>query len=272
MTERRPRRASRSPERAAPPWDTAAIAAALRATPEPRLDELRGPGVRLRLGTPPATDLDLFPARLELRLASADLSINLSPQRAPVLAHEAVVFESPTSVLSVNRSGALTLVFTPALDTTELDATVAPLVPPTTTEGPDVPPDPRTGVAVDLVTPPEVLPTLPPTTDDVRPNDGAPEKEPRVRLTGRLGTDVRYRETRNGKLVGSFPVAVTQDDASVRWHSVKVFGDRAAKLRDSGLTRGQLADVVGYLHRREVEGKDGVRVEEEVYAVVVKPR
>ena len=76
----------------------------------------------------------------------------------------------------------------------------------------DVSPEPRTGVLVDLVTPHEVSeapPPIDPLTGAARRGDMDPEKEPCVRLTGRLGTDVHYRETRTGTLIGAFPIAVT---------------------------------------------------------------
>lgn len=39
------------------------------------------------------------------------------------------------------------------------------------------------------------------------PNEA--EQETRIHLAGRLGTEVRYRMTRNGKLSAAFPIAVT---------------------------------------------------------------
>jgi single-stranded DNA-binding protein len=95
-----------------------------------------------------------------------------------------------------------------------------------------------------------------------------------VRLTGRLGTDVRYRTTRNGKTVASFALAIKQDNGSTRWQDVLVFNERADKLRAGAAPKkGQFCEVIGYVHQKEVKGKDGaVRTVEELYAVVVKAR
>lgn len=104
--------------------------------------------------------------------------------------------------------------------------------------------------------------------------DAGKETEERIRLAGRLGTEIRYRTTRSGKLIASFPIAITQDDGTVRWQDVLLFGDKAARLRDGDAPkRGQYTEVVGYLHQKHVKNKDGTtRLVEEVYGVVVKPR
>ena len=106
------------------------------------------------------------------------------------------------------------------------------------------------------------------------PNPNEDKERARVRLAGRLGTDPRFRETRTGVLVGSFPIAVPQDDGSTRWETVVAFKERAAKLRgDGGPKKGRHVEVIGSRRCREQPTRDGkVRVVEEVYAVVVKPR
>jgi single-stranded DNA-binding protein len=100
------------------------------------------------------------------------------------------------------------------------------------------------------------------------------EQQERIQLAGRLGTDIRYRTTRSGKLIAKFPLAIKQEDGSTKWKDVKVFGERAAKLQAGDqLRRGQYTEITGYVHQREVTRKDGTtRTVEEIYAVVVKPR
>jgi len=211
------------------------------------------------------------------------LTFSLIQAHPPRLAHEAVVFESTDKTLSVNRSGALTLVFSPIRD-----AAGSPLTPPAPLGGTDVSLD-GLEFPSDGLTPTQGIPpvSIDASADDAfteHPAGRAPgeerqggeeagEKEPRVRLTGRLGTNVRDRETGTGTLIGSFPIAVTKADESVHWRNVKVFGDRAAMPRDVGLGRGHVAEFVDYVHAREVRGKDrSTRIGEEVHAVVVTPR
>ncbi|WP_405626157.1 single-stranded DNA-binding protein [Streptomyces sp. NBC_00016] len=115
------------------------------------------------------------------------------------------------------------------------------------------------------------------TPEPVKPTEGAPQKEQgakeeaeaseaerqRVKLVGRLGRTPTVRETANGKLVGKFPLAVHLDDGTTRWHNILAFGERAAALKtraEAGeLVKGNEIEVVGYLHEREYQGKDGAR-------------
>ena len=104
---------------------------------------------------------------------------------------------------------------------------------------------------------------------------GLPEPETgqeRVRFGGCLGSDPRFRETRNGVLIGSFPVAVQQDDGSTKWERVVAFKERATKLQgESGPKKGKYVEVIGYRHERDEKGRGGrVRRIEEIYAVVIK--
>ena len=181
----------------------------------------------------------------------------------PRLAPEGLVFELASApagrFLSVSPAGEVTLF---------LAASEGPQRPsgaPGPANRPTVLPDSASGVDGDPAAPEGAC--RPPLPDP----DGDKERE-RVRLAGRLGADPRFRETRNGVLVGSFPIAVRQEDGSTRWETVVAFQERAAKLRgEGGPRKGQHVEVIGYRHRREQPTKDGtVRVVEEVYAVVVK--
>jgi hypothetical protein len=97
----------------------------------------------------------------------------------------------------------------------------------------------------------------------------------RVKLVGRLGRTPSVRETATGKLVGKFPLAVHLEDGTTQWHNILAFGDRAAALRtrmESGeLVKGNEIEVVGYLHEREYQGRDGTtKTAQEIYSVAVK--
>jgi hypothetical protein len=113
--------------------------------------------------------------------------------------------------------------------------------------------------------------------------DGQPEAEiaqaetERVKLVGRIGRTPMVRETAGGKLVAKFPLAVHLEDGTTKWHDVLAFNDRAAALKkrlEAGeLVKGNEIEVVGYLHEREYQGKDGTtKTAQEIYSVAVKRR
>ncbi|MEV5879856.1 single-stranded DNA-binding protein [Streptomyces sp. NPDC052101] len=96
----------------------------------------------------------------------------------------------------------------------------------------------------------------------------------RVKLVGRLGRTPTVRETAAGKLVGKFPLAVHLDDGTTKWHNIVAFGERAAALKtrtEAGeLVKGNEIEVVGYLHEREYQGRDGTtKTAQEIYSVAV---
>ena len=94
---------------------------------------------------------------------------------------------------------------------------------------------------------------------------------PRVTLTGRIGTAIRFRTTRNGTIVATFPLAVHGEGGQTTWYTIRTFGDRAKKLQGT-LLKGQEIEVVGYVHVRDkTNPKTGeTRQVEEIYAAVVK--
>jgi hypothetical protein len=105
------------------------------------------------------------------------------------------------------------------------------------------------------------------------PEAGETERQ-RVKLVGRLGRTPTVRETAGGKLVGKFPLAVHLDDGTTKWHNIVAFGERAAALKtrtEAGeLVKGNEIEVVGYLHEREYQGKDGTtKTAQEIYSVAV---
>lgn len=77
----------------------------------------------------------------------------------------------------------------------------------------------------------------------------------RVTIRGRVGKEAHFRTTgQRGVLVGSFPLGEHPDLETTIWHTIVVFGDRAAKLKEKGLTPGQEVEIVGYVHEREIKG------------------
>ena len=96
-------------------------------------------------------------------------------------------------------------------------------------------------------------------------------KAERLTLRGRAGTDPTFRTTRNGASIVRFPLAVRDDAGETGWHTVVAFGDRAERLRGV-LHRGEVVEVVGYLHERSARTRGGQpRVVGELYAAVVRP-
>jgi hypothetical protein len=100
----------------------------------------------------------------------------------------------------------------------------------------------------------------------------------RITIRGRVGREAKFRTTqRRGVFIGSFPLGEHPDLETTIWHTVLVFGDRAEKLREKGLTRGQEIEVVGYVHEREIttdgkgpEGKGGHKTVREIYATAIR--
>ncbi|MFD7264005.1 single-stranded DNA-binding protein [Streptomyces sp. NPDC059874] len=111
------------------------------------------------------------------------------------------------------------------------------------------------------------------TTPDAKESTDAP----RVKLVGRIGRTPTVRETAGGKLVAKFPLAIHLEDGTTKWQDVLAFNDRAAALQqrlEAGeLMKGYEVEVVGYLHEREYQGRDGTtKTAQEVYSVAVKRR
>lgn len=98
------------------------------------------------------------------------------------------------------------------------------------------------------------------------------EERERVTLVGRIGHKPQFRTTPKGTLVGSFSLGVHPEPGQTEWHKVVTFGKRAEKLQESGLSKGDEVEVVGYPHERERRNqKTGeVKTVTELYAAVVK--
>jgi single-stranded DNA-binding protein len=91
-------------------------------------------------------------------------------------------------------------------------------------------------------------------------------------IRGRVGNEIRFRTTaRRNMLVASFPLGEHPDLETTIWHTIVVFGDRAQKLKEKGLTRGQEIEVVGYVHEREGKNQAGEPKKiQEIYATAIR--
>ena len=266
MTEQDPARLPLSPEDAPGSWEAEPIAEALGVPAEPRVDQLFGESVRFRVGPTPGTEVEIFPAARTVRITGDTLALSLFQQAPPTLTPEGVLFDHSTTTaqrqLSVSADGTIHLVYEPNPQRHRMpqDTPLSARQRLRRLDTDDAPSD-------DSVAPNEAF-QIPPDDDETK------GKEERIRLAGRLGTNVRFRTTRSGKTIASFALAIREDDGSTRWQDVLLFNERAEKLRSGQAPqKGQYCEVVGYRHEKEVKGKDGkVRTVEEIYAVAVKPR
>jgi hypothetical protein len=94
----------------------------------------------------------------------------------------------------------------------------------------------------------------------------------RVTLRGRLGSEPRFRKTtKAGELVASFPLGVHPDVETTEWHSIVAFGERAKRLQDKPLAKGQLVEVVGYIHEHEGRTRTGeTKSRRQIYATAIR--
>lgn len=258
----------RSPDGTA--WSATGIAAALDTEPQALPDAVAGNGWRFRLGRPPGTELELFPAAGVVRVASPDVHVALVRQDPPAVEPAGVIFvrtsERGTSRLVVAPDGAVTLALTPIPPAaSDVSAPETPADVPLSAERPMTPPSTAEPVSGD--------PGAAETASDNHPDQqSTPETQPRLTLRGRLGAAPRFRTTRNDRLIGRFPLAVHEPEAdATTWHTVVAFGERAARLQTEALRKGELIDVIGYEHERTFTDKAGQeRKEVELFAAVIK--
>lgn len=123
------------------------------------------------------------------------------------------------------------------------------------------------------------LTALPPPPVESRATESPPppsresKEQERVQLAGRLGQNPTIRVTPKGTLVAKFPLGVKDnpDIEQTTWHTVLAFQKRAEQARDQ-LTKGDVVEVIGYRHQRDLPGRNGPRTVEEIYATVLKKR
>ena len=78
-------------------------------------------------------------------------------------------------------------------------------------------------------------------------------------IIGRLGQSPRFNTAKSGTSVCSFSVAVDTgygDKKQTDWHGVTVFG-KTAENCNRYLQKGSLVSVIGVVHLRTYQGKDG---------------
>jgi len=254
-------------------WDTAAIANTFGVQAEARLDPLHGKGARLRIGEPPAFDLELFPTSQIVRLSASGLSLSLAQEQGPRLVPHGVIFEAAARTLLIAPSGEMLLRISPPKP---VQPPAEPLINAKQSMTQEAAAD---GLQDDLAAPDGGPGPASPTTQP----EGKETQQERISVFGRLATPVRFRTLRNERLVGEFVLAERIDEEQTTFHKVTAF-DNAAKKRQLATTlkslvdageigKGQPASVVGYLHQVERKKQGGgTRTEEQIYAVSIKPR
>jgi len=254
-------------------WDTAAIANTLSVPAEARLDPLHGKGARLSIGEPPALELELFPAAQIIRLSTPDLSLNLVQEQTPILAADGVIFDAPQRSLVIAPSGDALLRIRRAKPVQTPSAPVDHAEESMTQDGA------ADGLLDDLAALDE---GSGPTSPAPR-QEGKETQQERIKVFGRLATNVRFKTLRNERLVGEFVLAERIDEEQTKFHKVAAFDNPEKKrqlatelkaLVDAGeIAKDQAATVVGYRHQveRNTQG-GGKRLEEQLFAVAIKPR
>lgn len=246
-------------------WDIGIISSALGHTPEATRDGAHGAGVRYALADGAMT-VELFPPHAErrsgiVRLVTADSWQEFYRQPQPAIREEGIIFESGELLISLSPTGEMmTYRLVPSepskspSDATEREK-----------EGLDTPGDDE-GCTNDSRSKGTYQGSLPEPRQD---------KQPRVTVAGRLGTDPRCRITPKPKevLVCSFPVAEKREGMEgPNWLTVVAFKALAARVQDT-LKKGMFVDVIGYEHEKMRKAKDGtVRHAKEIYAVAIRNR
>lgn len=249
-------------------WSRAALGEALDAAPAHVHDVAWGDGTRYSVGRDPElpTELAIFPETGVARLTTRSAEITLFRQAPPLLYADQVRFERLADderlQLTLTREGRISLHIAPG----------APHELATGTETPSstmIPHSEEEGIRAGDSGAPQ-SPMTPPFD---APEDELSAERDRVQLVGRLGAAPRFRTTRNDVLIGTFPLAVREDDDATTWYTVRVFRERAQRLREAEHKKGQPVEVIGYRHVHEQQTRAGEpRTVEEIYAVVVKPR
>ncbi len=97
------------------------------------------------------------------------------------------------------------------------------------------------------------------------------ERQPRVKITGRLGADPHFEESSKSGVIARFPVAEQTSEEQATWHRVYSTGKSAEKIRNANLTKGDTVRVDGYQQERDYRKRDGTTIKQGVvFAVHVK--
>jgi len=123
--------------------------------------------------------------------------------------------------------GEITLVLRPG--TNDPHALEPPLVPSQVTDDTPAP-------SPDQPEPPPAI------TDGPR---AAEDKDERHQLTGIVGRSPRFKQTKRGKAVASFPLAEHPQEGETHWREIRAFGRVAEFVRDS-VQQGQPVEVTAY--------------------------
>jgi len=220
---------------------------------EPRLHAAFGEGYHYALG-PNApeesiADFEIYPDVAMLRYTAQGSDITMRGEQVSGEYTEAgLIFESNTEegfqLLSLTRDGGVVFISHPG-----------PRKPLTVFAPESAAADPWNG--------------QPAAADEVSQKEQKEQQE-KVKLEGRAGRDARLSETKTGKKIAKFPLAVHEEvdgEKQTTWHTIVAFNTLAERVGED-VKKGSKYSVVGYVHESEHEGK----VRREIYAVNVKAR
>jgi hypothetical protein len=250
------------------------IEQALKTTVEQAAEDgLYRDGQLFRFPSQMGTSLEVFPSHGLVRVTTPDRSqLELHDQGQPRIEDNTVVFEGRHQRLTLHADGKVLWQHVPA----------APEAPAGRPEGAgstsDLPQHASGPQEASETVVRDQLAVTKTEENGQRPQKSSEEaEEERVELTGRLGRTPTFRTTPKGVFIAKFPLAVHLEDGATKWHTILAFGPRAQKLEEKvtegAVAKGREVDVIGYVHTREEQGKNGkTRTLNEVYAAVVRCR
>lgn len=226
-----------------PLFDPDLLSTHLLTDAEPRLHSAFGEGYHFALGSNapehPDAELEFYPDTKIVRFVSGNVEVTMKGDTTGEYTERGLVFSTDNQQgiqdLFVNRSGEIFLM---SNNRTNLD-----LIRPLEADSP---------------------------ADSEQSQSETKEKQEKVTLEGRAGRDAQLRETKNGKKITKFPLAVHELDEngqSTIWHTIVTFNELAVKTADE-VKKGLVYKVVGYLHEKT---DDNNKVTREIYAVNVRP-
>ena len=223
-----------------PAFDPDDLGDVLASPAQPRLDSVHGQGYHYHLGDPnyPQSDLEIYPDAKLVRYSSEGLQITMTDEELGArYTNGTVIFhaESEREIRHMTVSGSGNLLL--AVTSTNTDYSL----------------------------PIEELP------NDTQAAEEQKERQEKVNLMGRAGRDAQLRETKSGKKISKFPLAVHDQNEEGKdlttWETIVAFNSLAETVSET-VKKGKEYKVVGFLHETEKDGK----TTREIYAVNVKEK
>jgi hypothetical protein len=237
-------------------WDTEVLSQALHSQPRDQRDVAFGDGTALDVGKEQQTTLEIYPNSAVARVLMRHCRLELYRQAAPAIQPNGILFEQHSEdqslTLSLTPDGAVRMAVSSSTHDASSGTNKEPPAPSTTMNHAEVSP-----AISDAVVAHFGAAGMPSSEQSGSPQLAEQQEERRVSLTGRVGATPAFRTTPKGVFIGRFPLAVRDEEDQTHWHSILAFNDRARKLQEAKLAKGQLVGVTGYVHEREQLSRGG---------------